>query len=437
MATHAPSKNASLKQAFAQPAALTLFFFGFASGLPFLLVGGTLSVWLKESGVSLEHIGLISYAGLSYSLKFLWAPLLDQITLPLIGRLGKRKSWLLTAQTLLALCLMAMALITPAPQALAVFVGITVLAAFAGATQDVVVDAYRIEIAPVEVQGALAATYSLGYRMALLASGALALFLADHVPWTLVYLLMAGLVLGLMVVTLLSPEPRSTPVAARSFRENLREGVIGPFQDFFQRYAGVTGVVLLCFIGWFKISDQMLGVIALPFYLDCGFDKTEIAAVSKLFGVWIGIAGAFAGGASVVRLGIRPTLLVAILIGAGSNLLYLLLALFPGNLTIFTLVIGGENLSGGFLGTAAVAYLSALVNQRYTATQYALFSSLITLPGKLIGGLSGYMVAAMGYPGFFVFSSLAVLPALALFFWLGDRVQLGGAPATADNDTPK
>lgn len=414
----------SLKQAFAQPAAITMFFFGFASGLPFLLVGGTLSVWLKESGVSLEHIGLFSLVGLSYSLKFLWAPLLDQITVPVVGRLGKRRSWLIQAQGMLALSLLAMALITPVPASLALFVGITALAAFAGATQDVVVDAYRIEIAPLETQGALAATYSLGYRLALLMSGAFALFLADHLPWTSVYLMMAGLVLGLMIVTLIAKEPHTPPTPQRSFSENLREGVIGPFQDFFQRFAGATGIVLLCFIGWFKISDQMLGVVALPFYLDCGFSKTEVAAVSKLFGVWIGIAGAFAGGAAVVRLGIKSTLLMAILIGAASNLLYLLLALYPGNLTIFTLVIGGENLSGGFLGTAAVAYLSALVNQRYTATQYALFSSLITLPGKLIGGLSGYMVTAMGYPGFFVFSALAVLPALGLYFWLRDKVSL-------------
>lgn len=418
------SNTISLKQAFAQPAALTLFFFGFASGLPFLLVGGTLSVWLKETGIGIEQIGLFSLVGLSYSLKFLWAPLLDQVTLPVVGRLGKRKSWLFVAQVILAVSLLAMALITPAPTSLTLFVIITAVAAFAGATQDVVVDAYRIEIAPIETQGALAATYSLGYRLALLMSGAFALFLADHLPWRSVYFLMASLVLVLIGITLFSPEPQARAVTPRSFSENLREGVIGPFQDFFQRYAGITGIVLLCFIGWFKISDQMLGVVALPFYLDCGFSKTEIAAVSKLFGVWIGIAGAFAGGAAVVRLGITSTLLIAILIGGASNLLYLLLALFPANLTIFTLVIGGENLSGGFLGTAAVAYLSALVNQRYTATQYALFSSLITLPGKLIGGMSGYMVTAMGYQGFFIFSALAVLPALGLFFWLRDRVPL-------------
>ncbi|CBL46391.1 Signal transducer [gamma proteobacterium HdN1] len=418
------SSSISLKQAFAQPAALVLFFLGASSGLPFLLVGGTLSTWLKEDGVSIEQIGLFSLVGLSYSFKFLWSPLLDQIRLPLLWRLGKRKSWLLTAQCVLAASLAAMAILTPSHASLAWFVAATALAAFAGATQDVIIDAYRIEIAPIETQGALAATYSLGYRLALMVSGAFALFLADQIPWPMVYWTMAAFVLALMIVTLIAREPTHAPSAPRTLTESLRDGVIGPFQDFFQRFAGISGIVLLAFIGWFKISDQMLGVIAMPFYLDCGFTKTDIALVSKMFGVWIGIAGAFAGGASVVHFGTQASLFAGILIGAVSNLLYLLLAMFPGNLSIFVLVIGGENLAGGFLGTAAIAYLSALVNQRYTATQYALFSSIVTLPGKLIAGTSGFMVAAWGYPVFFIFSTLAAAPALAMFYWLRAYVRI-------------
>lgn len=418
-----------LREAFAQPAALTMFFFGFTSGLPFLLVGGTVSAWLRESGISLETIGLISYATLTYSFKFLWSPATDRLRLPLLSRLGQRRSWLLAAQILLFASLLGMALFTP--QSMGIFIALIFLAAFAGATQDVVVDAYRIEIAPVETQGALAATYTLGYRLALLASGALALILADHMLWSQVYQLMALLVLGVMLVTLLAREPAHAAVSSMPLAEALRDGVIGPFADFFQRYRGLVGVALLLFIGLFKISDQMLGVMALPFYLDSGFTKTEIGAVSKIFGVWIGIAGAFIGGAAVVRFGIERTLLTGIIIGGVSNLLYLLLAVYPGNLPIFTLVISGENLSGGFLGTAAVAWLSALVNRRYTATQYALFSSLVTLPGKLIGGLSGFMVAAMSYTGFFIFSTLAVLPALLLFFWLRSRVKLEDGKETA------
>lgn len=395
-----------------------MFFFGFTSGLPFLLVGGTLSAWLKESGVSLEDIGLMSLAGLAYSFKFLWSPAVDRLRLPLLGRLlGQRRSWLLAAQVVLAASLLLMASITPQGPILP-FVGVIVLAAFAGATQDVVVDAYRIEIAPEEVQGALAATYTLGYRIALLGSGAFALFLADHLPWATVYQLMALAVVGVMAATLIAREPAHPEIRAASLAQAVEDSVIGPFRDFFARYAGWLGLGLLAFIGLFKISDQMLGVMALPFYLDSGFTKTEIGAISKIFGVWIGIAGAFLGGAVVVRLGVQRTLLIAMILGAVSNLLYLLLSVNPGNLAIFTAVIGGENLSGGFLGTAAVAWLSSLVNREYTATQYALFSSLVTLPGKLIGGVSGFMVTGMGYEGFFIFSTAAVLPALALFFWL-------------------
>lgn len=418
------ARPTALFDAFTQPAALTLFLFGFASGLPFLLVGGTLSVWLKESGVSLEDIGLISLAGLAYAFKFFWAPLVDRFRLPLIGRLGQRRSWLFAAQLLLALSLLAMSMVTPMGS-LSSFVLITVVAGFSGATQDVVVDAYRIEIAPAEQQGALAATYTLGYRLALLVSGALALLLADHLPWALIYQLMAAIVVLILCVTLFAREPERLPVSQtdEAFWPALAHSVIGPFKDFFSRYAGSLGLALLLFIGLFKISDQMLGVMALPFYLDCGFSKTQIAAVSKLFGVWVGIAGAFLGGAIVVRWGVHKTLLIAMLLGAISNLLYLLLSQYPANLNVFVAVIGGENLSGGFLGAAAVAWLSSLVNQHYTATQYALFSSLVTLPGKLVGGFSGFMVADMGYGGFFIFSTIAVIPALILFAWIVPRLE--------------
>jgi PAT family beta-lactamase induction signal transducer AmpG len=416
-----PSKL-TLRQAFTQPAAFTMFFFGFTSGLPFLLMGGTLSVWLKESGIPLEHIGLFSLVGLAYSFKFLWAPAVDRLRLPLLCRLGQRRSWLLAAQWLLAVSLLLMAFITPAGS-FWIFVAVTLAAAFAGATQDVVVDAYRIEIAPQEAQGALAATYTLGYRIAMLVSGALALLLADHVSWSVVYCSMAAAVLLVMGVTLFAREPEKIAARVQSFQEAINDGVIGPFRDFFLRYSGWLGAALLVFMGLFKISDQMIGVMALPFYLDCGFSKTEIGAVSKIFGVGVGIVGAFVGGAVVVWLGVQRSLLIAILLGAVSNLLYLLLAMFPADINVFTAVIAGENLSGGFLGTAAVAWLSSLVNREYTATQYALFSSLVALPGKLIGGFSGFMVVSFGYTAFFIFSTIAIFPALVLFFWLQPRLE--------------
>lgn len=415
------SALSTLRQAFAQPAAVVMFFFGFTSGLPFLLVGGTLSVWLKESGVPLEQIGLVSFVGLAYSFKFLWAPAVDGVRLPLLGKLGQRRSWLLLAQCLLVACLLLMAVVTPLGS-FAAFIAVTALAAFAGATQDVVVDAYRIEIAPQETQGALAATYTLGYRIALLVSGAFALLLADHVAWPWVYGCMALAVVMVMAVTLRAREPARVVVRVSSVQQAMQDSVIGPFRDFMVRYSGWLGVALLVFIGLFKISDQMIGVMALPFYLDSGFSKTDIAAVSKVFGVWVGIVGAFAGGAVVALLGVQRSLLVAMLLGAASNLLYLFLTAFPANINVFTAVIAGENLAGGFLGTAAVAWLSSLVNREYTATQYALFSSLVALPGKLLGGFSGFMVVGMGYPAFFIFSTVAIFPALLLFFWLQPRL---------------
>ena len=397
-----------------------IFLMGLSSGLPLALTGGTLQAWMKSENVDLGSIGLFAMVGLPYSLKFLWSPLVDQLRLPFLSQLGQRRSWLLLAQLLLCGCLLAMSVISP--QALMLFVLFTFLAAFAGATQDIVVDAYRIEIAPAEVQGALAATYTLGYRFALLASGALALILADHIAWSLIYQLMAALVLVLMLVTYLAKEPERQQHTFTSFGAMMQDGVIGPFKDFFVRYSGMLGVGLLLFMGLFKISDQMLGVMALPFYLDSGFTKTEIGAVSKLFGVWVGIAGAFIGGACVVRFGIERSLFVGMIFGGMSNLLFILLSLYPANLNVFVAVIGGENFAGGFLGTAAVAWLSSLVNKHYTATQYALFSSLVTLPGKLIGGLSGFMVTSIGYVGFFVFSTLSVLPAIILFVWLRRHV---------------
>lgn len=407
----------TLRQAFAQPAALVMFFFGFASGLPFLLVGSTLSTWLKDNAVSLEHIGLVSLVGLTYSFKFLWSPAVDSLRLPLLAQLGQRRSWLLLAQALLAAALLWMAWITPSGS-FAWFVVAAALVAFAGATQDVVIDAYRIEIAPLEAQGALAATATLGYRIALLVSGALALLLADHIAWSLVYSAMACAVLLVMLATLAAREPETLTVRSSSWRAVLSDGVIGPFRDFFQRYSGWLGVMLLLFMGLFKIPDQMIGVMAFPFYLDSGFSKTDIAAVSKLYGVWVGIGGAFIGGAVVAWMGVQRSLLLAMLLGAVSNLLYIFLAIFPGNVAVFTAVITGENLSGGFLGTVAVAWLSSLVSREYTATQYALFSSLVALPGKLVGGFSGFLVGSFGYKGFFIFSTLSIVPALVLFFWV-------------------
>lgn len=411
--------------AFATPSAWTMFFFGFASGLPFLLVGVTLAYWLREGGIELRSITMIASAGLAYSFKFLWAPLVDRWRLPILGRLGLRRGWLVLALICIAAGLFAMAQL--GPERLSAFVVLTLLVAFAGATLDIVVDAYRVEIAPIEAQGALVATYSLGYRIALIISGAVALVLADHLPWPWVYRAMAVFLLIPLLACFWAREPDVVRVRAQNWVDALNEGVVAPFVDVFRRFGPSTAWVLILFILGMKISDQALvGGIIGPFYLDQGFTKTEIAAVTKVYGIWVGIAGTFLGAVAIARWGLLWPLFAAIALGGASNLLYLILIGADGEIWRLTVVISGENLAQGFLGTTAVAYLSALVNLRYTATQYALFSSLIMLPGKMLGFFSGHIVeAAEGYAAYFLLSAALAVPALALFFWLKPRIHFG------------
>jgi len=413
----------SVWKAFTQPAAWTMFFFGFASGMPFLLVAGTLAYWLTENGLELKNITLIASAGMSYTLKFLWAPLVDRWRLPLLGRLGQRRGWLLLALSIVIAGLLLMAELTP--DRLAAFVWITLMTAFAGATLDIAVDAYRVEIAPRESQGALVATYSLGYRIALIVTGALALVLADHVAWPVVYRTMALVMLVPVVAVLIAREPDVVRVRVETWAQGLREGVVEPFADFFRRFGGSLALVLLAFILLAKISDQSLGGgIMAPFYLGQGFTKTEIAAVSKVYGIWVGIAGVFLGGIAVARWGVKWPLLAGVILGALSNLLYLWLIGADGDVWKLTVVISGENLAQGFQGTTLVAFLSALVNQRFTATQYALFSSLVMLPGKVLSAYSGSIVEVTGYGVYFAITTAVAVPAVLLFFWLKPRLVL-------------
>jgi len=412
-----PPRRPSVWQAFSQPAAWTMCLLGFSSGLPFLLVAGTLAYWLKENGVELKEITMIASAGMFYAFKFIWAPLLDHWKLPLFRRLGQRRGWLLFAQLVVAAGLLAMAALTPAN--LGPFIAATLVVAFFGATQDIAVDAYRIEIASVEAQGALVATYALGYRIGLLAAGALALILADHVSWSWVYVAMAiGMSLPILT-TLLAREPEVVRQAPRGWGEAMREAVIDPFTDFFRRYGWLLAGVTLAFILLFKIPEQAtIGGVMSPFYRDMGFSKTEIGTITKIYGIWIGILGVFIGGAAVARWGAWRTLGATIVLCGASNLLYLLVIVYPGNLLVLTLVISGENLTLGILGPPTVAFLSSLVNRQHTATQYALLSSLLNLPGKLLGFFAGGIAASMGYGTYFIITVIAVLPATGLFLYL-------------------
>jgi MFS transporter, PAT family, beta-lactamase induction signal transducer AmpG len=404
-----------IKRAFATPSALSLLFLGLGSGLPFLLVGYTLSTWLRDIGIALSTIGLVSFASFFYVLKFAWAPLLDRYPLPFLGR---RKGWLVCSQVLVIAGLASMAVIGP-KDSLMTFVSLMALTTFAAATQDILVDAYRIEIAPVESQAALAATYILGYRLGLILSGAIALYLAELLGWRQTYLAMAALMLLPLITALVGKEPPEDNLKFHSI--NLLEAFIDPFVEFFKRNGVSLALGLLLFVGLFKLPDQMIGVLAGPFYLDSGFTKADIATVSKVYGVWIGIAGAFLGGVAIAAFDMHRMLLVAAIAVALSNLCYLTMATYPGEIWSFFLTISADNLSQGFAGVVLVAFMSSLTNKNFTATQYALLASLANLPGKFIGGLSGYIVEASNYQTFFILSTVSVVPTLLLLVWLRNR----------------
>ncbi|KGI79217.1 AmpG family muropeptide MFS transporter [Oleiagrimonas soli] len=420
-----------IMQAFATPSAGTLCLLGFGSGLPFLLIGYTVSIWLREYGLTLGAIGLFSYVSFFYVFKFLWAPLLDRWKAPILGFLGRRRGWLALSQIVLIAALVGMA--STGPAQLDLFVGMAMLAGFSGATQDTMIDAYRIEIAPQEAQAALAATYTLGYRFGLILSGAGALYIAAYSSWHVAYLLMAASLLAPLLTTLAMREPDAIRVRERvSFQASFVE----PFRDFFRRHGAIVAIALLLFVGLFKLPDQMLGVINGPFYIDTGYTKDQIATVSKVYGVWIGIAGAFLGGVSVAGLGLKRSLYIAALGVALSNLLYLLMAQHPGQTWAFIAAISGDNSTLGFAGVVLVAFLSSLTSMEFTATQYALLSSLANLPGKLIGGFSGFLVERWTYSGFYIFSALSVLPTLLLLAWLSRRMSLDRS-AGADDEAAK
>ncbi len=416
-----PSRLRRIREAFATPAAGVMFFLGFGSGLPILMVGQTLNVWLRDVGYALSLIGLISYAGNLYALKFIWAPLLDWRGAPLLGFLGFRRGWLCLSQILLVISIGACALVDPNGQP-HVFLICVILLAFAGATQDTMVDAYRVEIAPVDAQGALTMTYSFGYRGGLICGGAMTLYIAQFSSWRAAYLTMAAAMLVPLITTVLAREPDAA-TRTRARPNFALAAILEPFFSFFRQRGWKLALALLAFVGLYKLPDQMLGVISGPFYLDSGFTKADIANVSKLFGSWMGIAGTAIGAVLIASaFSLRGMLLAAALGVATSNLLFILMALYPGEYWAFVVAILGDNFSQGFAGAVLVAYMSSLVAEGYTATQYALLSSLANLPGKVIGGVSGFMVESWGYITFYVISAVSLLPTLVLLAWLWSRI---------------
>ncbi|MDH5785599.1 MAG: MFS transporter [Chromatiales bacterium] len=504
--------------AWTRPQTIAMLFLGFAAGLPILLIFSSLSLWLREAGVDRAAVTYFSWAALAYSFKFVWAPLVDKLPLPVLtNMLGRRRAWLLLAQLMVITAICWMALINPADseQALTVMALAAVLLGFSSATQDIVIDAYRIEIVEAKLQAMLSAAYTAGYRIGMVVAGAGALFLAqalgstsdtyEYQAWMWTYLTMAGVMGVGVITTLLIREPEGKPGESRYLhktsdylrflllfalmvvglissysitqpvtealqealsggifaafianvlhlllaivgalftgylsslfgvtrREILGETYISPVLEFFNRYGLRIALFLLLLVGFYRVSDIVLGVIANLFYQDMGFSKNEIAAVTKTFGLLMSIVGSFLGGMLTIRFGVIAILFVGALLSAATNLLFLLLASSGHDIVLLTIVIAADNISGGLAVAAFIAFLSSLTNISFTAMQYAIFSSLMTLFPKLLGGYSGSMVEAIDYEGFFILTTLMGLPVL-LLVWYAGRLLKQDEPTDAD-----
>ncbi|MBB3640315.1 AmpG family muropeptide MFS transporter [Variovorax atrisoli 110B] len=417
-----------------EPATLRMLALGFSAGLPLLLVLGTLSFRLREAGIDRTTIGYLSWVGLAYGFKWVWAPLVDRMPLPpLTTLLGRRRGWLLLAQCMVVAGLAGMAVNDPR-HGLTPLVWCALLVAFGSATQDIALDAFRIESAEPRKQAALAAAYQTGYRLAMIWAGAGVLWVAawaevapaaaaaaatgaaayQNGAWKTAYLVMAASMAVGVVTVLLSPEPvPGAPPKARSAAEWLRNVLVEPFADFIRRYKW-QAVLILSLIAIYRISDVVMGIMANPFYVDMGFTKDEVASVSKIYGVIMTLVGAFVGGVLSMRLGVMRVLMMGAVLSAASNLLFAWLATRGHDLTALIAVVSADNLAGGIASAAFIAYLSSLTNISYSATQYALFSSLMLLLPKFLAGYSGAFVDAYGYSSFFVGTALLGAPVLVL-----------------------
>ncbi|MFC1503227.1 MFS transporter [Pseudomonadota bacterium] len=423
---------------------LIMLALGFSSGLPILLVFGTLSFWLREAEVSRTDIGFFSWVALAYGFKWIWSPLIDRFPIPLFSHLfGRRRGWMLFSQILIVLSLCGMAISNPQVDLvqLAIF---AVIVAFASASQDIVIDAYRIELATERLQAALAAAYMTGYRLAMIMAGAGALAFAawfgsdtgyDVTGWKAAYFIMAGFMLVGIVTALCINEPNIDSSAIdnteREYRQQLLNKGMGarqarlaawfytaalmPFQDFFSRY-GRNALLILALIGCYRISDVVMGVMANAFYVDMGFSKTEVASVSKIYGVIMTLVGAGLGGIMVSKWGTLRILALGAILAACTNLLFMLFTYIGNSLPMLTIVISADNLSAGIATAAFITYMSSLTNVAFSATQYALFSSIMLLFPKFIAGFSGVYVDTFGYNTFFFTTALIGLPVLLLIY---------------------
>lgn len=379
------------------------FVMGFACGLPLLLTSTVLQAWMKKEGVDLTLIGLMALVGIPYTLKFLWAPFLDRFTLSFLGR---RRGWLLVAQIALALSIAGLGFTGPAKNPV-IMVFAAILVTFFSASQDIVVDAYRREDLADEELGLGSSFYINGYRVGMLLASGGGLILADHLPFTMVYLIMAACMLPGIITTLLTPEP----VISEGTPKTLREAIAAPLAEYFGRK---NAVLILAFILFYKIGDTMASAITTPFYLDIGFSMTEIGTVVKIFGFWATIAGSLIGGVLMLRMGINRGLWVFGFLQAISTAGFALLAHIGYSVPALSGVIAFENLTGG-MGTAAyAAFMGSITNKKFTATQYALLSSLMGVPRVLASAPTGFLAKHMGWESFFIFCVLIAIPGMLL-----------------------
>jgi PAT family beta-lactamase induction signal transducer AmpG len=440
---------------YGQPRVVSMLFLGFSSGLPFFLVFSTLSAWLRQAGVQRSTIGMLSWVGILYSIKFLWAPIVDRVSLPVLHRIfGRRRAWMLLAQVGLAAGLFEISLGDPASGVRSVASG-ALFVAFCAATQDIALDAWRIESAPLQLQGAMVAVYQVGYRIALITGSAGALTIADLAGWHASYATMAALVGIGLITTLLVSEPHPGVPRESLAREehvirwmearahwprpllNAGEWFIGavvcPLLDFFGRYGPSLAILLLVFIGSYRLTEFTMGSMANPLYIDLGYTLKQIAAVVKVYGLVMSLFGVFIAGVLITKIGLVRMLVLGNVLLMMSNLGFALLATeHTPSILALGMVNGFDNLAIAVQGTSLLAFLSGLTSPKYTATQYALFSSLYALPGKILEGTSGFVVDHIGYPAFFVYTASLSLPGIILLYFV---VRGRGLPsAHAGND---
>ena len=429
---------------YAQPRVVSMLFLGFSAGLPFYLVYSTLSAWLRQVGIQRSTIGMLAWVSILYSIKFLWAPVVDRVAPPLLERLlGRRRGWMLWAQLGIALGLFNIGLCDPAGGVHSIALW-ALFTTFCAATQDIALDAWRIESAALQKQGVMLGAYQVGYRVALICGGAGALAIAGYAGWHTSYSSMAALVAVGVITTLLVPEPHpATPpgVIAREARviewlesrahwpQSLRSAgewfigaVICPLTDFFGRYGATLALLILALVGVYRLTEFTMGSMVNPFYIDRGFTLPQIATVVKLYGLLMSLAGVFLAGVLIARLGLWRSLLLGSVLIVASNLGFAVLASASAPTLLGLGAVNAlDNLALAMHGTALLAFLSGLTSAKYTATQYALFSSMYALPGKILEGTSGMVVDHIGYPYFFLYTASLALPGLILLFVLRRR----------------